>query len=154
MRALTLVLSIATIIALASCGVGGGNAAAGGGPSSSSSPAASATIGERVLPGYLLSASHLTEIQAGQPCTVRVTVTPEAGQAAVASLEVWLGTSAYDATATTTAATPVSGETGIYDVTVDLPATLAADATVWIRLTATDGTVLEAGRDAFPLAAR
>ena len=48
----------------------------------------------------------------------------------------------------------VSWTLRVYNVTVGLPTTLAVEATVWIRLIAVDGTVVEAGRDAFPLAAR
>ncbi len=150
-----LVLAIPILIALASCGVVKQGAGAGddGGPSSTSA-ATSATLGERAVPGYILSAEHLSGITPGQPCSVRVTVTPDAGQPAAASLEVWLGTTAYDPTAAVVAATPVPGRTGVYDVTLDLPPSLPVDATVWLRLTSVDGAVLEVGRDAFPLAAR
>ncbi len=152
MRALLLVLAIPTLIALAACGIvkqgaGAGVDGGGGGPSS-------ASLGERAVPGYAISVDHLSEIHPGQPCSVRVTVSPDAGESAVASLEVWLGTTTYDPSAATLAALPVPGLIGDYDVTVDLPASLPVDATVWIRLTTVDGAVLEVGRDAFPLAAR
>ncbi len=139
------------LIALASCGVvthGSGAGADGGGGSSS------ALLGERAVPGYALSVTRLSEIHPGQSCTVRVTVTPDSGQPAPARLEVWLGTTTYDSTATTSAAMPITSAANAYDVTVALPASLPTDAVVWIRLTTVDGAVIEAGREAFPLAVK
>ena len=151
MRLFAIVSSFTALFMLAACGTGGGSTGQSDG-SSSSSPSASATIGERLVPGYSVSASHVSAIQPGQPCAIRVTVTPEAGQPALVKLEAWLGTSVYDASLPTSVATPVPGEADTYDVALDLPAHPPTDTVVWIRFTTVDGAVLEAGRDAFKLA--
>jgi hypothetical protein len=144
MRHLLVVLGFCWLIT--ACGSGGGGTGTGAGETPTTNGP-----GQRSVPGYTIAATRRSALVAGAPCTVRVTVTPESGQQAITAVEVWLGLNEYAAPASTTPATPVSGMATTWDVVTTLPNPLPADATVWLRLTTADGSVLEVGRDAFQL---
>jgi hypothetical protein len=136
---------------LAACGGGGGDpgAAAAPGGGAGGTPAAPVT---RSVPGYTVGASRLSALQAGQPCTVQVSLTADPGQAAVQSLAGWLGSDTYAQPGTTIAATPVAGLADTWRIVVAVPDPLPPSATVWLRITTADGSVMEVGRNAFELA--
>lgn len=144
-------LGVALGCLLTACGGGGGDpgAPAAGGGGAGGAPAAPVT---RSVPGYTVGVTRLTALLAGQPCTVQITLTADAGQPAVQSLAGWLGTDAYAAPGSTIAATPVSGVADTWQIVVTVPDPIPAAATVWLRLTAADGSVMEVGRNAFELA--
>lgn len=134
-------------LALAGCGGGGG----GGGTSAGSAPTGDGP-GQRAVPGYVLSAEKKSAAIAGAPLTVRVTIAPQSGSQAITGVQVWLGLNEYAEPASTTSATRVAGYDNTWDVTTTLPSPLPADATLWLRLTTADGSVIEVGRDAFQVA--
>ena len=141
-RHLLIILGFCWLVA--ACGSGGG-----GGTGAGETPTAGP--GQRSVPGYVLAAERRSALVAGAPCTLRVTVSPAAGQQAITTMEVWLGLNEYAVPASTIPATPVPGAADTWDVTTTLPSPLPADATMWLRLTTVDGSVLEVGRDAFQL---
>lgn len=133
-------------LALAGCGGGGGG---GGGTSAlltGDGP------GQRAVPGYVLSAEKRSAAVAGAPLTVRVTIVPQSGSQAITGVQVWLGLNEYAKPASTTPAVPVTGHANTWDVTTTLPSPLPADATLWLRLTTADGSIIEVGQDAFQIA--
>lgn len=136
---------------LSACGGGGGDAGAPAGGGTVGTPGAPGA-GLRSVPGYSVGARHLTPIQAGQACTFRLTVIADAGQPAVQSLDGWLGTDTYAEPAGLVAATPVSGMADTWQLVVTVPDPLPPAATVWLRITAADGAVMEVGRNGFELA--
>lgn len=139
---------LALCLALAGCGGGGG----GGGADGGAGPAAGDGPGQRAVPGYVLSATKRSPVTAGAPLTVRVTIAPQPGAQAVTDVQVWLGAGDYAEPASTAPAAPVTGQSDAWDVTTTLPSPLPADATLWLRLTTADGSVIEVGQGAFQLA--
>lgn len=107
--------------------------------------------GQRAVPGFAIAVARTSTLVAGSPCTLRVTITPQSGQT-ITAVEVWLGLNDHAAPASTTPATPVQGMANTWDVATTLPNPIPADATIWLRLTTADGSIIEAGRDSFQLA--
>jgi hypothetical protein len=142
MRPAVLIPSLATILALAACGGGHGGGAAAAPPSSNQ-------LGERAVPGYTLRVARLAGA-AGDAITARVQVIAAIGQPPPATVSCWIG-SAYDPSASPTTANAVVGATDRFDAVLTMPQPPPAGAAVWVRLTFPDGSVLEAGADAFPL---
>ncbi len=142
---LLVILGFCWLVAACGSGGGGGGGAGGGATSTVDGP------GQRAVPGFTISAKRSSELTAGAPCTIRVTIAPDSGQA-VSAVEIWLGLNEYAAPASTTPATPVTGLANTWDITTTLPSPLPPDATLWLRLTTVDGSVIEVGRDAFQLA--
>ena len=143
---LHLMLALVSCGLLAGCGGNGGQGAADGG-----APPTGAIPAQRAVPGYAIGVERRTAIIPGGSCTVRLAVSPEEGQATITGIEVWLGADAYAVPPSTTRAFPVTGTGSTWEVSTVLPDPLPADATVWLRLTAADGSVMEIGRDAFRL---
>ncbi|MBA3937390.1 MAG: hypothetical protein H0X38_08000 [Planctomycetes bacterium] len=146
---MTFLLSVGAVGLLASCGAGGGGASVSqaGGGSQGSAPGA--VLGERAVPGYTLRA-HRVSTAADGTITVRVHVTPDAGQPLPTAVTCWIAGD-YVADASTSPAAVVAGTTDEFEVMLVMPQPLPADAAVWVRLTFPDGTVLEVGRAAFPV---
>ena len=130
------------------CGSGGGNG--GGAGAGTEPPATGDGPGQRVVPGFSIVAKRQSALDAGAPCIVRVTITPDSGQV-ITAVRVWLGLNEYAEPASTTPATVVTGLANTWDVTTTVPNPLPADATVWLRLITADGSIIEVGRDAFLL---
>lgn len=145
---LPLLLALISCGLLAGCGGGGG----GEGVADTGAPPTVAIAAQRSVPGYAIGVERRSTITAGAPCTVRLAISPEAGQPAITGVEVWLGVDSYTAPVATSQAIPVAGAANTWEVSTVLPDPLPTDATVWLRLTAADGSVMEIGRDAFRLA--
>jgi hypothetical protein len=77
-------------------------------------------------------------------------VQPDADRGAVTSMDAWIGHQVYAEPAVTVAAALANDS--VWNFTTTLPDPLPSDATVWLRLTTADGSVMELGRDAFLLA--
>jgi hypothetical protein len=146
-RHLLAILAFCCLATACGGGAGGGsNSGAGAGvPPTSDGP------GQRSVPGFTIAAERRSALTAGAPCIVRVTIKPDSGQA-IAGVQVWLGLNEYAEPASTTPATAVTGLANTWDVTTTLPSPLPAEATIWLRLTTADGSIIEVGRDAFQLA--
>lgn len=128
----------------------GGGAGSGGG-GTGATPTGEGP-GQRLVPGFAIATELHSDLVAGGPCKVRVTVAPDAGQQAITTVEAWVGPNDYTTPGVTASATPVSNQDNTWDVSTSLPNPLPADATVWLRLTTADGSIIEVGRDAFQLA--
>jgi len=127
------------IILLVGCGGGGGGGSAVG-------PSTPPALGTAVLPGATLVVTKTSgTVAAGATITIRAT-TADPGIATVAMLvgNDWAG-------ATTAAATVVAAGAGIWDATVTLPSPLPAGYAILVRLTFSDGNVVESSRDDFLL---
>lgn len=124
------------VLVLTGCGGGGG----GSTPGTSAPP----SLGAAVLPGATIAMAKTSgSIDAGAAITVSVTCA-DPGIAAVAVL---VGADWESATA---AAVTPSGA-GTWDATVTLPTPLPTDGAVLVRVTFSDGNVVESSRDAFRL---
>ncbi len=134
-------------LVIAACGASGGGAGGSGGATATDDGP-----GRRAVPGYTLSAAKRSAATAGAPLTVRVTIAPEAGSQAITGVQVWLGANEYAEPASTASAAPVAGLANTWDITTTLPSPLPEEATLWLRLTTADGSVIEVGRDAFQIA--
>lgn len=143
-------LAILGFCCLATACGGGAGGGGGSGAGTGTTPTGDGP-GQRLVPGYAVGTELRSDLVAGGPCKVRVTVAPEAGQQAITTVEAWIGLNEYVAPGAITSAAAVSSNT--WDVTTTLPSPLPADATVWLRLTTADGSIIEVGRDAFQLAA-
>lgn len=142
-----LIAVLALGLALVGCGGGGGSSGSG----TSAGPTGDGP-GQRAVPGYVLSAETKSATIAGAPLTVRVSIAPQSGAQAITGVQVWIGTNDYADPASTTPATQVAGQANTWDVTTILPNPLPGDATIWLRLTTADGSIIEVGQDAFQLA--
>lgn len=143
-RHLLTILGFCCLVTACGGGAGGTDASPGETPSGEGP-------GQRAVPGFTIAAERRSTLVAGAPCAVRLTIAPQSGQT-ITAVEVWLGLNDYTAPASTTTATTVAGLANTWDVTTTLPNPLPADATVWLRLTTADGSIIEVGRDAFQLA--
>ena len=163
MRSLLFFLTISSALVLAGCGGGGDSAdGAGGGNPNPPPPANGVSLGSRAVPGYSVQAVRMSAVVAGQPVTIRFTVTPVAGQPLPLSVEGW-ASSGFDASvapitatavASLAAATPTEATPpGVYDAVIPLADPLPTACAIWARLRLTDGSVLELGRDDFVLSA-
>lgn len=148
---LSLVSAFCLMIAACGSGSGGGVVVVSGGGGTGSTPTGDGP-GQRAVPGYVLSAGKKNAATPGAPLAVRVTIVPQSGSQAITGVEVWLGLNEYAAPASTIPATPVPGLGNTWDVTTTLPSPLPTDATLWLRLTTADGSVIEVGQDAFQIA--
>ena len=99
--------------------------------------AAGAVLGPRVA---VLSG---VTVGAGATITIRAT----SADPGIATVEMLVGTNWEGATA----ATVVAAGAGIWDASVTLPSPLPAGSAVLVRLTFSNGNVVESSRDAFPL---
>ncbi len=125
-------------IFLVGCGGGGGG---GGSAVGSSTPPA---LGTAALPGATLVVTKTSgTVGAGATITIRAT----SADAGIATVEMLVGTDWESATA----ATVVTAGAGIWDTTVTLPSPLPPGSAILVRLTFSDGNVVESSRDAFPL---
>ena len=131
---------------VAACGSGGGGGTSAGPAATGDGP------GRRAVPGYVLSAEKKNAATPGAPLTVRVTIAPQSGSQVITGVQAWIGLNEYAEPASITPATPVAGRDHTWDVTTTLPSPLPADATLWLRLTTADGSVIEVGQDAFQIA--
>ena len=147
-RHLLAILGFCCLATACGGGGGGGGASTGGG---AEPPVTGDGPGQRVVPGFSIAAKRQSALVAGAPCVVRVTITPESGQV-ITGVQVWLGVNEYAEPASTTPAIAVTGLANTWDVTTTLPNPIPADATIWLRLTTADGSIIEVGRDAFQLA--
>ena len=126
-------------IVLAGCGGGGGS---GGG--SAVGPSTPPTLGTAALPGATLVVTRMSgTVAAGATITIRAT----SADPGIATVEMLVGTNWEGATA----AMVVAAGAGIWDATVTLPSPLPAGCAVLVRLTFSNGNVVESSRDAFPL---
>lgn len=141
-------LSLMSLLCLIVVACGGGG---GGGGGTSATPTGDGP-GQRAVPGYALAVERESAVVAGAACTMRVTIAPESGQQPVTGVEMWLGTNDYVAPTATTTATAVGDTTTTWKATTTLPNPLPGDATVWLKLTTADGSVIEVGSDALLLA--
>ena len=82
-------------------------------------------------------------VGAGATITIRAT----SADPGIATVEMLVGTNWEGATA----ATVVAAGAGIWDATVTLPSPLPAGSAILVRLTFSNGNVVESSRDAFPL---
>lgn len=137
-----LILGALLGVVLSACG-GGGGGGSGGNPGT--------TVGTRTVPGYTINATLLTAATPGQTTSLRVCVLPDAGQPAVQSLSGWIA-AGYTDQASPANATPAPGQADTWLIDVPVPSPLPSDATLWVRLTTSDGAVMEVGRDGFELA--
>ena len=80
---------------------------------------------------------------------VRVLVTPEAGLPQPSGVTCWIG-GEYSDSATMVIASLMPGSTDQYELSLTRPANPTGLA-VWARLSFAGGSVLEAGRETFPL---
>ena len=130
---------VLSIFLLAGCGGGDGG---GGGPAGG--PPTPFVLGTATLPGAVLVVSKTSGIVgAGATITVRAAC----ADPGIATAEMLVGTD----WAATTAASVVAAGTGIWDASVTLPSPLPPGSAIMVRLTFTDGNVVESSRDAFPL---
>ena len=128
-------------IFLAGCGGGGGG---GGGGGSAVGPSTLPALGTAALPGATLVVTKTSgTVAAGATITIRAT-SPDPG---IATVELLVGADWEGATAATVVATGA----GIWDATVSLPSPLPAGCAILVRLTFSDGNVVESSWDAFPL---
>jgi hypothetical protein len=135
---------------LAACAGGGGGG--GGGPGAGDAGATPTTAATRAVPGYTVGVTHVDGVTPGRPCTFALMVAADPGQPAVRGVAAWLGADAYAQPAATVAAVPDPGTADAWRVVMTLPDPIPADATVWLRITAADGAIMEIGRGAFELA--
>lgn len=140
MRNLALVLVL--ILAIAGCGGSGGD--------SSGNPAATPQPSTRDVPGYRMRVTAIDRPTPGTTAQMQIAIESLDGGAAPSAIAAWVA-DAYQVAAVGVTAAPVPGQVGKFKAAVPVPAALNADAAVWIRLTFPDGSVLEAGHDAFPL---
>ncbi len=134
----TLVLTGLIILALVACGGGGGGGSTAAGPTSPP------TLGTAALPGATVAVA-MTAGAVGPGATVTFRVT--CADAGIATLAVLVGADWENATA----ATVTAAGTNRWDATLTLPTPLPAAAAVLVRITFSDGNVVESSRDAFPL---
>ncbi len=146
MRLSTCLVPLLGVLLFSACGCGGGgstgNTTGGGGAPPSGS------LGKRSLPGYVVEVTQQPDSASGT-ITVRVLVTPNVGLPQPNDVTCWIARE-YNDSATTVSATLVPGSTDQYDLSLPRPADSTGLA-VWARLSFADGSVLEAGRDTFPL---
>lgn len=150
MRTLLFLAVISSTLVLSACGAGGG----GEGDVSTapnSPPPGGVSLGARAVPGYTVQAARMSAVTAGQPVTIRITVTPDAGQPLPTSVEGWAG-GEFDASVAPIIATAVDGQAGVYEAAIPVPDPLPLDWAAWTRLRLADGSVLELGRDDFHFA--
>jgi hypothetical protein len=140
----SLFLGALLVVALSACGGGGGGGNGGGGNPGT-------TVGSRTVPGYTITTTLLTAATPGQTTSLRVRVLPDAGQPAVQSLSGWIADGYLDEPSPANA-TPEPGQADTWLIDVPVPSPLPSDATVWVRLTTSEGAVMEVGRDGFELA--
>lgn len=76
-----------------------------------------------------------------------ITIRASSADPGIATVGMLVGNDWEGATATTVVATGA----GIWDATVTLPSPLPAGCAILVRLTFSDGNVVESSRDAFPL---
>lgn len=138
----------ASVLMIAACGGGGGGG--GGGSTGGGGTPPSRTLGIREVPGYTVQVERLEDVVPGQPLPVQITCVGAADQPAVAAVESWLATS-YDADRIATSATPVGGVADAWTATIAVSDPLPQSIALWVRLTLQDGSILEAGQDAFQL---
>ena len=134
----TLIPAALIALLIAGCGGGGGGAAGGSGAQPGT------VLGSASFPGAAIVVSRTSgTAAAGAAMTLRVTsVDP-----GIASVDVLIGTHWESATP----ATVVGAGAGTWDVTMTLPSPLPAGAAVLVRLTFSDGNVVESSLDAFKL---
>lgn len=150
-RTVQFLYAISLTLMLVACGAGGGDSSSdGGGNAVGDNSAGGVSLGGRAVPGYTVQAARMSAAIAGQPLTIRITVTPDAGQPLPTSVEGWAG-GEFDASASPITATPVPGLPGVYEVVIPVPDPLPAGWAAWTRLRIVDGSVLELGRDDFQL---
>ena len=126
-------------IFLVGCGGGGG-----GGGGSVVMPSTPPALGTAALPGATLVVTKTSgTVAAGGTITIRAT----SADPGIATVEMLVGTNWEGATA----ATVVAASAGIWDASVTLPSPLPAGTAVLVRLTFSNGNVVESSRDAFPL---
>ena len=139
MRHLALVLVLA--VAIAGCGGGG---------DTSGSPTATTPTASRDVPGYRVQVTAIDRPTPGTTAQMQIAVESLEGGATPSAITAWVADT-YQATVVGVTADPVPGQTGMFRAAVPVPTVLPGDASVWIRMTFPDGSVLEAGHDAFPV---
>ena len=168
MRTLLFIVAVSSALVLGGCGGGGDSAdGAGGGNPNTPPPANGVSLGSRAVPGYSVQAVRMSPVVAGQPVTIRFTVTPVAGLPLPLSVEGW-ASSGFDASVAPINATAVASlaaahqtgatlaeatPSGVYDAVIPLADPLPTACAIWARLRLSDGSVLELGRDDFLLSA-
>lgn len=115
---------------------------------SSSEPATSTiTLGSRQAPGCEVLVSRLEPLIPGAPCSVAITVIPDAGGVEPRAVGAWLAITHESSKAEKPGRAEGSGR---WLASLDIPATIPVDTCVWVRLHGSDGSMIEIGRD-FPL---
>ncbi len=132
------------MLMIAGCGTGGGGDSTAG-PGTVTPPPTTKALGERQLPGALVSVERLAPIVAGTTCPFRVTITGSAVSAV--SARIGRGYGEGD----TVVATPVAGQPGRYDLALPIPASVPSDLRVWASITLADGSEVESGLEDFTL---
>ena len=129
-------------IFLAGCGGGGGG---GGGGGSTVGPSTPPALGAAELPGATLVVTKTSgTVGAGATITIRAT----SADPGIATVETLVGNKWEGAT---TGASVVAAGAGIWDASVTLPSPLPAGSAILVRVTFSDGNVVESSTDAFPL---
>lgn len=136
------------LLACAGCGSSGGDAPTGGG-GATPPPAGGSSLGSRSVPGGTIAVAAAGAVQPGADNVFRITL--GGGMPAPGEVRAWIGVG-YDPAIAGIVATPVAGAPGAYDVALAVPAPLAAGVHVWVRLTFSDGSLIETGSEDFPLA--
>lgn len=137
LRIARLVLGSAALLLVVACGGGGG-----GGATTPASSSAGVLLGKRALPGYAVSIRRI--VIADGRLDLRIVIEPDPGQPAVVAVAAWTATEHVPDGGTPA----VLGGDGSWSVSVSRPD--APSTAAWVRLTAADGSMLEAGFD-FPL---
>jgi hypothetical protein len=130
-------LALVLLGLLTACGGGAGGVSGG--------TASPPPVNSQGVPGYSLTVKTESAVTAGQSCTLRIHLVPDAGSEPPASISGWAGNE-YGPPAAPALATAVAGVPGDYQLTVDVPVQLDAGTLVWIRLTKADDSTCEADR--------
>lgn len=132
MRHLLLIAALG--IGLTACGGGGG-----GGGSKSPGVTYPAALPARSLPDHDVAVTQLDAPAPGGTLRLRITVS---NPATVASVGARLGTAYEEATPPAATATATAG---VYEIALPVPSPVPAGLRAWVRVTGTDGSVVESG---------
>ncbi len=136
------------MVMITGCGSGGGGGGGGdsaAGPGTVTPPSTTKAMGERQMPGSLVSVERLAPLVAGSTCAFRLTITGSTVTAV--SARIGRGYGEGD----TVVATPIAGQIGRYDVALPIPASGLSDLRVWASITLADGSEVESGLEDFSL---
>lgn len=145
-------LVVATLLTAGLAGCGGSAGGDGSAAAAGATPPAGAhgqLLGSRSVPGGMVTVSSSGPLQPGSDNVFRLTLSLD--MPTPSAVAAWIGI-AYDPAATGIPATPVATTPGSYDVAIPVPSPVAAASHVWVRLTFSDGSVVETGSEDFMLA--